>query len=295
MKRDDLIHPVVSGNKWRKLKYNVQEATELNLKGIVTFGGAFSNHIAAMAYAGKIHNLQTIGIIRGEEVDFNNPTLSQARENGMHLVPISREAYRRKAAPDFLEELKQQYSEFLIVPEGGANLNGVKGCAEILNESIEAYDLIVCPMGTATTFAGIVASAATPSKVWGFPALKGGAYLRADVNNFLVQWKASRKAESTLPRSFDWQLITDYHFGGFGKMKEPLVRFMNAFWKETGIPLDPVYTSKMMFGLQDLLEKDSVPRGSRILAIHTGGLQGIAGMNARLQNKNYSIEYEHKI
>ena len=295
VKRDDLIHPVVSGNKWRKLKYNVQEATEQNLKGIVTFGGAFSNHIAATAYAGKIHNLQTIGIIRGEEADFENPTLRKARQNGMVLQPISREAYANKTNPDFLEQLQRQYPDYLIVPEGGANLNGVLGCMDLLKEVEQEVDVVACPIGTATTFTGLVASAGEGRSVLGFPAVKGGAYLRADVNNFLNQLHLLEERPPTLAPSSNWQFQTEYHFGGFAKMKEPLVRFMNAFWEETQIPLDPIYTAKMLFGLQEMIQNNAFEKGTRILAIHTGGLQGIAGMNARLSNKNYSIEYAHKI
>ena len=295
MKREDLIHSTLSGNKWRKLVYNVLEIKQRKLSGLVTFGGAFSNHIAATAYAGKINNIQTIGIIRGEEADFENPTLKLAQENGMQLLPVSREEYRLKTDVEYLKSLQEKFPDFLIVPEGGANLNGVKGCMEILQEVEIDFDVVACPVGTSTTFSGLVASAGAQRKAIGFTAVKGGDYLRADVNNFLHRLKAEVSLNSNLVPTSNWQLQTEYHFGGFAKMKEPLVRFMNAFYAETNIPLDPVYTAKMMYGLQEMILKNEIEKGSRVLVIHTGGLQGIAGVNKRLLNKNYSIEYEHKI
>jgi 1-aminocyclopropane-1-carboxylate deaminase len=295
LKRDDLIHSEISGNKWRKLVYNMQQVKEEGYKGLVTFGGAFSNHIAATAHAGKLHGIETAGIIRGEEADFENPTLGQARKNGMELIPVSREQYQNKKDPHHLAELQVQFPDYLIVPEGGANLNGVLGCMEILKEVNQDIDVVACPIGTSTTFSGLVASAGTGCKVLGFPAVKGGDYLRADVNNFLDQLNRHEECPPNLAPSSDWQFQSQYHFGGFAKMKEPLVRFMNAFWEETQIPLDPIYTAKMFFGLKEMIQNHAFEKGTRILAIHTGGLQGIAGMNARLSNKNYSIDYAHKI
>ncbi|MCT4623966.1 MAG: pyridoxal-phosphate dependent enzyme [Schleiferiaceae bacterium] len=295
MKRDDQIHHVISGNKWRKLKYSVKEVRDKKYDGLLTFGGAFSNHIAATAHAGRVHGISTIGIIRGEEADRANPTLTKALKDGMQLVPISREEYARKELEGFLEQLQAQYPGYLIVPEGGANRNGVLGCMEILTEVQLDFDVIACPLGTSTTFSGIVASAGATAEVLGFPALKGGGYLRAHVNNFLEELKSTPKQLSTFSPTQNWKLIEDYHFGGFAKMKEPLVRFMNAFWKETGIPLDPVYTAKMMFGLDEMIRKGHFKNGTKLLTLHTGGLQGIAGMNKKLKNKNYNIEYEDKI
>jgi len=295
VKRDDLIHPEISGNKWRKLVYNVQHVKINGYAGLVTFGGAFSNHIAATAHAGKLHGIETIGIIRGEEADFENPTLSQARANGMKLQSISREEYQNKTNPEYLKKLQAQFPNYFIVPEGGANLYGVLGCLEILSEVEQTFDVVACPIGTSTTFSGLVASAGATCKVLGFPAVKGGAYLRADVNNFLEQLQRLEEQPPNLAPSSDWQFQTKYHFGGFAKMKEPLVRFMNAFWEEMQIPLDPIYTAKLFFGLKEMMLNNAFEKGTRILAIHTGGLQGIAGMNTRLSNKNYSIDYAHKI
>lgn len=295
LKRDDLIHPDISGNKWRKLVYNVQQVKESGYKGLVTFGGAFSNHIAATAYAGKLNGIETVGIIRGEEADFQNPTLNRAQKNGMVLKPISRTQYASKTNPEYLNQLRQNFPEYLIIPEGGANLNGVLGCMEILKEVEHDIDVVACPIGTSTTFSGLVASAGQARKIIGFPALKGGDYLRADVNNFLNELKQLDERPPNLAPSSNWHFQTEYHFGGFAKMKEPLVRFMNDFWHETQIPLDPIYTAKMMFGLKEMIQNNEFEKGTRILAIHTGGLQGIAGMNARLSNKNYSIDYAHKI
>lgn len=295
LKRDDLIHPEISGNKWRKLVYNVQHLKESGYKGLVTFGGAFSNHIAATAHAGKLNGIETIGIIRGEEADFQNPTLNQAQNNGMILKPISRTQYANKTNQDYLNLLQQDFPEYLIIPEGGANLNGVLGCMEILKEVAQDIGVVVCPIGTSTTFSGLVASAGQARKIIGFPALKGGDYLRSDVNNFLDELQQLDECPPNLAPSSNWHFQTEYHFGGFAKMKEPLVRFMNDFWQETQIPLDPIYTAKMMFGLKEMIQNNEFEKGTRILAIHTGGLQGIAGMNARLSNKNYSIDYAHKI
>ncbi len=295
MKRDDLIHPIISGNKWRKLMYNVKEVQDKKLWGIVTFGGAFSNHIAATAYSGFVFTLATVGFIRGEEVNFNNPTLQKAMAAGMQLKPISREEYRKKTQTGFLEEIKKEYPHYLIVPEGGSNLNGVLGCMQILPEIHQTFDVIASPIGSATTFTGLVATAKNHGKVLGFSALKGGGYLQSTVENFLHRLKAETPPEINFNPTQNWEIIDQYHFGGFAKMKEPLVRFMNDFWQETQIALDPVYTAKMMWGLREMIVENQILPGSKLLVLHTGGLQGIAGMNKRLKNKNFKIEYENDI
>lgn len=294
IKRDDLIHPVVSGNKWRKLLFNVKEVKDRRLKGILTFGGAFSNHIAATAHAGKLSAIPTVGIIRGAEADLNNPTLRVAIRDGMQIIPVTREEYKTKETDEFLEELSLHFPGYLIVPEGGANLNGVLGCMEILGEIEQFFDTIACALGTSTTYAGLVASA-NIANVLGFPALKGGGYLRASVENFLQQLEQSVIAGSNFKPANNWQLVTDYHFGGFGKVNEELVYFMNAFYDETGIPLDPVYTGKLFFGIQQLIKNGRIAKGTRLLTVHTGGLQGVFGMNYRLRNKTYKINYEEYI
>ena len=273
IKREDLIHPFVSGNKFRKLKYNLLQAKAENQSCLLTFGGAFSNHIAAVAYAGKEHGFQTIGIIRGEELGTkieSNPTLNFAQECGMQLEFISRETYRLKTEAFFLEQLGKKYGSFYLVPEGGTNALAIQGCEEILTNEDAFFDYIGCGIGTGGTISGIINSALPHQKVLGFPALKGD-FLQDEICNFV--------------QNENWELITDYHFGGYGKVNAGLIDFINWFFEQTQIPLDPVYTGKMVFGIVDLIKRNYFPKNSKILVIHTGGLQGIQGMNLNLKNK----------
>ncbi len=277
IKREDLLHPFVSGNKFRKLKYNIVQAIAENQDTILTFGGAFSNHIAAVAYAGKINNLKTIGIIRGEELSdkiAENPTLQFAKECGMHFEFISRTQYRDKDTPAFLASLKEQFGTFYLLPEGGTNALAIKGCEEILTTTDHEFDFVCCAVGTAGTISGLINSAQPHQKVLGFPTLKGD-FLNNEIRNFVHQ--------------DNWELITDYHFGGYGKINEELVTFINGFNDQFKIPLDPVYTSKTVFGVMNLISKGYFPDNSNVLIIHTGGLQGIAGMNQKLKNKQLPI------
>ena len=273
IKRDDLIHEHISGNKWRKLKYNISEAVQQNHHTILTFGGAYSNHISATAFACKKVGLESIGIIRGED-DSTNPTLNFARENGMQLEFISREDYRRKNEDDFLDELEQRFGRFFLVAEGGANGLGVRGCTEILSEVEGQFDVVCCSAGTGTTLAGLAISLKQDQKLVGFPALKGGGFLEGEVKR-LIQ-------ESNLRHgNLNFELETDYHFGGYAKLKPELLEFINGFTERTGIPLDPIYTGKMIFGMYDLISKGHFASGTTILAMHTGGLQGWQGMKHR--------------
>lgn len=277
IKREDLIHPFVSGNKFRKLKYNLLQANAENHDTLVTFGGAFSNHIAAVAYAGKENGFRTIGIIRGEELSDKideNPTLRFANECGMQFEFITREAYRQKDEDVFLSLLREQFGAFYLIPEGGTNDLAVKGCEEILQEEDRQFDYICCAVGTGGTVSGIINSALPHQKVLGFPALKGD-FLKDEIRNFASDG--------------NWELITDYHFGGYGKVNAELIAFINEFYGAYAIPLDPVYTGKMVFGVMDLIAKDYFPENSRILMVHTGGIQGIQGMNIRLKNKKLPI------
>ncbi|PRX56057.1 1-aminocyclopropane-1-carboxylate deaminase/D-cysteine desulfhydrase [Flagellimonas meridianipacifica] len=274
IKREDAIHPFVSGNKYRKLKYNLQEAIKKEFDTLLTFGGAFSNHIAATAFAGKEAGLKTIGVIRGEELKNSwkeNPTLKLADEHGMRLHFVSRESYREKGSPDFVSGLKETFGSFYLIPEGGTNTLAVKGCEEILAESDKHFDFICCCVGTGGTLAGLINASHSYQTVLGFPALKGD-FLKEDIYTFV--------------QKDNWKLITDYHFGGYAKINKDLVDFINQFKLKTGIPLDPIYTGKMMFGILDLVKKDFFKSGSQILAIHSGGLQGILGMNLVLKQKN---------
>lgn len=274
VKREDLLHPHISGNKWRKLKYNLQEARQQGHHTLLTFGGAYSNHIAATAAAGKEYGFRTIGIIRGEEHLPLNPTLSFATSCDMQLHYVSRERYRQKNDPDFLRELQQEFGDTYTLPEGGTNLLAVKGCTEIVSSLPISFSHICCAMGTGGTMAGIVAGLAGKQEALGFPALKGGAFLEEEVEELVQAYNGQCYG--------NWQLITDYHFGGYAKVKPELLAFMEAFTKQHRIPLEPVYTGKMMYGLFDLIRKGFFARGSRIVAVHTGGLQGNAGFNERL-------------
>lgn len=277
IKREDLIHPFISGNKYRKLKYNLLQAKAENQETLLTFGGAFSNHIAAVAYAGKESGFKTIGIIRGEElIDKieSNPTLKFAQENGMQFEFVSREDYRLKSETDFLDNLRKKFGSFYLVPEGGTNELAVRGCEEILTPEDAEFNYVCCAVGTGGTISGISNSALPNQKVLGFPALKGD-FLQDEIRIFA--------------KKHNWELITDYHFGGYGKVNSELITFINQFFDENHIPLDPIYTGKMVFGVIDLIKKNYFPANSKILLIHTGGLQGIKGMNMKLMNKNLPI------
>ncbi len=277
IKREDKLHAFVSGNKYRKLKYNLLQAEKTGFKTLLTFGGAFSNHIAAVASAGNIIGFNTIGVIRGDELQNkieNNPTLSFAKQNGMQFKFVTREAYRDKNSETFLNHLEDEFGEFYHIPEGGTNTLAIKGCEEILTEEDETFDYICCAVGTGGTISGLVNCSKPSQQVLGFPALKGD-FLKEDISKFVTQT--------------NWKLITDYHFGGYAKINEELVTFINQFKVDYNVPLDPVYTSKMLFGIMDLIGNEYFPKGSKILAIHTGGLQGIEGMNTTLRKKNLSI------
>lgn len=281
MKREDLLHPEISGNKFRKLKYNIEQALFRKEQRLLTFGGAFSNHISATAAAGKLYGLQTIGVIRGEELGEDlektleqNATLKFAHSCGMGFKFLSRDAYRKKESQELLRLLREEFGRFYLLPEGGTNQLAIKGCEEILTPGDERFDYICCPVGTGGTISGVINSAAPHQQVLGFSALRG---------DFLASGIAARTKKS------NWKLILEYHFGGYAKVDPELIEFMNAFRREHGITLDPVYTGKMMFGILDLIKKGYFSENPRILAIHTGGLQGISGMNRILRNKNYPL------
>ena len=274
IRREDLIHPYISGNKFRKLKYNLIEAKKQKFDTILTFGGAYSNHVAATAFAANQNGFKSIGVIRGDElvdkID-ENPTLSFAKAHGMVFKFVSRESYQTKTELHFLKSLEVEFGHFYLLPEGCANDLAVKGCEEILTSNDAIYDYICTCVGTGGTIAGIVNSSFSHQKILGFPALKG-SFLQKDICNFAV--------------NSNWQLINDYHFGGYAKVTTELIDFMNSFFCQHSILLDPIYTSKMVFGVLDLIKNNYFPVNSRILLIHTGGLQGIDGMNIKLKNKN---------
>ncbi|MCF2150315.1 pyridoxal-phosphate dependent enzyme [Desmonostoc muscorum LEGE 12446] len=291
--RLDVMHPWVNGNKWFKLKYNLLEAKQKNFTRLLTFGGAYSNHIYATAAAGNLLGFHTIGVIRGEEKLPLNPTLSFAVQQGMELVYLSRQMYRQRNTATLDEYLRQRFGEVFIIPEGGNNLNGVRGCTEIISEAMPtagyayAFDYICVACGTATTLAGIALSLHEGQKAIAFPVLKNGAFLGEEIENLLTNYLASGlPTPYTSPAS--WELMCDYHFGGYAKVNHELLRFSQEFSEPHGVPLDYVYTAKMFYGVMDLLQQGFFAKGKSLLLVHTGGLQGNVGMEERLQ-KVYRI------
>lgn len=273
MKRLDLIHPHINGNKYFKLKYNVEAALRLGHKTLLTFGGPWSNHIYSTASAGAEFGLHTIGIIRGEEPKTWSATLLHAKECGMQLEFIERLAYAEKDTEDFKGWLHEQYGSFHLVPEGGSNFLGINGCMEILtDDDKENFDVICCASGTGATAAGLLLSMKENQELLVFPVFKDGAFLRDEILKHLQYFLMDTEAAVALIQRMT--VITDYHFGGYGKWNEELLQFIRTFENEHSIPLDQIYTGKMMSGIYDRIKKDPELAGKRILSIHTGGLQG---------------------
>lgn len=273
IKREDKIHPYISGNKFRKLKYNIKKALDTGQDTILTYGGAFSNHISATAAASKLCGLKSIGIIRGEELHekiTENPTLSYAQKHGMLLYFISRKNYTLKDTTAEIKKLKSQFGDFYRIPEGGTNALAVKGCEEILTETDDQYDFIASCVGTGGTLAGIINTSFNHQSIYGFSALKN--HTHEDIK--------------TWTNKTNWQIFQDMTFGGYAKTNEDLVNFINQFYRQTAIRLDPIYTGKLFYNLFELIKNNHFPKHSKILAIHTGGLQGIEGFNNRQQAKN---------
>ena len=268
MKRDDLLHPIISGNKWRKLKYCLDNALSFGVDSLISMGGAYSNHLHALAYAANILGLQSTGYIRGEKPDKLTPTLNDMQNWGMELKFISRSDYRLlrhyKGSRDLPGLKPRQY----WLPEGGAQTLALKGVSELVGEINVVFDILCTPCGTGATLAGIINAVPIGVSVVGFAALKNAVFLRNDV-------------ESILPMPCtNWQINHNYHFGGFAKTSAELLTFISDFEDKTGIPLEPVYTGKMMYALFDLIAKHTFKPGQRIIAIHTGGLQGKRGFSA---------------
>lgn len=260
--RLDMIHPIVSGNKYYKLKYYLERARDGGYDGMLSFGGAYSNHLVALSYACQAAGLRSVGIVRGEEFS-SNPSLNQMRQAGMELQFVSRELYRKKES--ILAELK--LGNFLVVPEGGQGEEGVKGAGEILNEVDEHYSHIMCAAGTGTMAAGIIQAATPSQRVLVIPALKVSP-AKNSINTFLNDHTSN----------LNFEIHYEYHFGGFAKYDRELIHFMNELYQKTSIPTDIVYTGKLFYALQDLLNKSYFPSGSKILVIHSGGLQGNRGL-----------------
>lgn len=263
IKRDDLLHPIISGNKWRKLKYTLLHALKNGHEHLISMGGAFSNHLHALAYIGYKLNIKTTGIIRGEQPKEENATLSDLRKWNMNLEFINRSAFRdlRKHRA-FNAVPAKQYNGFWI-PEGGASDYALKGIAEIAEEIDMEFDTLALACGTGTTLAGLAKTLPTENRVLGFSSLKGGGFLEKDVKKLIKQRSIT-----------NWSINFDYHFGGFAKTTDELLSFIESFQNETSIPLEPVYNGKMLFGLFDLIKNGKLKKGQKIIAIHTGGLQG---------------------
>jgi len=282
--RDDLNHPIIQGNKFWKLKYNISNAQKKGNSTILTSGGAYSNHILAVAQAGKEFGFNTIGIIRGEENLPLNFTLKTATELGMQLHYIDRTTYKIKHTQDFKDYLRNIYGAFYLIPEGGTNYYAVNGCMEIIKDS-SLYDYVCCPIGTGGTISGITIANKNQSKVIGFPALKNGDFLKDEVHSQINSVTQDEELTDILMESFSLQ--TDYHFGGYAKINEELINFVREFNSIHGFKWDLIYNGKMAFGVFDLIKKNHFPKGSKILLVHTGGLQGINGLEERFKRKIY--------
>ncbi|ABM04733.1 Pyridoxal-5'-phosphate-dependent enzyme, beta subunit [Psychromonas ingrahamii 37] len=277
VKRDDLLHPAISGNKWRKLKYNLLEARRQQVDHIISFGGAYSNHIHALAAAGFYFGFKTTAIIRGESWYANNPTLKQALAWGMELQFVTRQEYKQRAEPAYLQSLQSAYPNAFIVPEGGSNRFALRGVIEALQEIQQqasvTVDHIITATGSGSTLAGLVAGIAQSQrqpKVTGIAVLKNAHYLNQEIALLLQQAKINNKN--------NWRLQTEFHHGGYAKVPLELNHFCEQFSLQTGIPVEPIYTGKMFYGLFKLIEQGYFNRGEHIVALHTGGLQGLDGL-----------------
>ena len=279
IKREDLNHPELSGNKWHKLKYNLIEAKERGYETLLTFGGAYSNHIYATAAAGELFGFKTIGIIRGEEQLPLNPTLSFASSKGMKIHYVDRKTYREKNSTGFIEQLRQEFENFYLVPEGGTNKLAVKGASEIIS-NID-IDYVCCACGTGGTLAGLVTGLKGMKKALGFSVLKGGSFLLNDVEKLIY--------ESVGKKYNNWDINLDFHFGGYAKINSELIEFTQRFQKITSIPIEPIYTGKLLFGIYNLILNNYFSNGTNILVIHTGGLQGLMGMKNKVSKINNAI------
>lgn len=265
-KRDDLIHPTISGNKWRKLKYHLQQAQAQGKTHLLSFGGAYSNHIHALAAAGLRSGLRTTGIIRGEAGIVSNSTLSAAKGWGMELIFVDRQSYRRRQDPDWLAQFAAP--DTLIVPEGGSSPLAIPGVAELVAEVPFSPDLWVLPCASGGTLAGLIAGKREQEQILAIAVLKGGAFIQDEVYRL-------HPAAATTP---GWRIALEHHDGGYAKFSQAMWQWVQAFSAETGLPLEPIYSGKAMWGLFRELAAGRIPRGSEIVFIHTGGLQGLAGL-----------------
>lgn len=262
LKRDDLVNPDIPGNKWRKLKYNLDAARAQGHDALLTFGGAYSNHIRATAAAGYHFGFSTVGVIRGEEHLPLNPTLAYAVSHGMRLMYVGRAAYRDKTSADFTASLRQRFGRFYLLPEGGSNELAVRGCAEVPAEISQPFDVICCPCGTGGSLAGIARGLREGQRALGFSALKGG--------EFLVRQVAELQSLAFGAPSGNWAVEQGFHFGGFARRGPLLDRFIADFAQDHGLGLNWIYTAKMMYGIYALAGEPALPAGTTVVAVITG-------------------------
>jgi len=278
--RDDLANPELPGNKWRKLKYNLLAARAQSHDTLLTFGGAYSNHLAAVAAAGRLRGFRTIGVVRGEEHALLNPTLARATADGMELRYLDRTTYRRKHEPAFLASLLAETGPAYVIPEGGSNALALPGCAELVNELLARtpFDALCVACGTGGTLAGLLTGLAGKRHAVGVAALKGGNFLQQEID-------ALTQAANGITYP-NWSLQTEYHFGGYASFSPELMHFIRKFYERHGVLLDPLYTSKLMFAILDLLDKGYFAEGSTVVAVHTGGWQGWQGFQQRFAGRS---------
>ena len=268
LKRDDLIHNIISGNKWRKLKYNFKAAKLGGYRTILSFGGEYSNHLHALSYAANQAGLKSIGVVRGAKKKLNS-TLSFCQSQKMDFHYMDRSIYRsHKYSKQVLLELKKLFGKFYLIPEGGNNLLGIKGCQEIVTELDFDFDYICCPVGTGCTASGIISSIKSSQNFIGFCAFHKSFEQNSSIKNY---------CNSKL--SNNWQVISDNHFGGFAKINSNLIKFVRQFYLDYNIELDLIYMGKLFYSLFNLIERGYFPPKSKIVVLHTGGLQGLQGFN----------------
>ena len=267
VKRDDLLHPIISGNKWRKLKYNLIAAHKQQCTNLVSFGGPFSNHLHALAAAGRIFGFSTTAIIRGPEIDSQNPTIRFLHACGMQCYAVDRKTYRLRNSPDYLSQLQAQFTSAFVIPEGGSNLFAIKGVAE-LSQSLPQFDHLITPVGSAGTLAGLIEGADQMQKIVGLAVLKQADYLIETIKT--LSPKACTQS--------NWRLFTDFHGGGYGRFTPEIWQFCQQMRSDYYLPLEPIYSGKLFHGLFQLIEQGYFKSGSQLCAIHTGGLQGLAGL-----------------
>lgn len=270
IKRDDLIHDVISGNKLFKLSLYLEKFKKENYKTLITFGGAYSNHVHATAYKAKSLGIKSVAIIRGEQLLPLNPTLKDVTDWGMVLEPVSRADYKLKEQSEHIKKIIDTYGDPLLVPEGGCGTLGVLGAAKMLDGVDQSsFDYVICACGTATTLSGLICASEDPIKLIGVPVLKAQKWMGQEIGDYLNQLNIKKS---------NWQLLHDYHFGGYAKTPTQIVEFVSEMEKDYGLMLDPIYTGKAFYALLDQIKKGLIAKGSKVLFVHTGGLQGRRGL-----------------